>query len=274
MIISASRRTDIPAFYSNWFMERIREGWVEVKNPFNPSQKKLVSLQPEKVEAIIFWTRNVRPLLPYLKELDKRGYHYVFLYTITGYGPLFEKKSPPLQIALDDFRRLSDKIGPERVTWRFDPIIYLTEKGTEWVIECFDKIIRVVAPNTDRVIVSFLDFYKKVKQRLQKMEKTTGLKIIDPHSQSGIIEKIASELAERARINNLRIFSCAEKEKLTPFGIKPGSCIDGEKLNKIFNLTIEPEKDKHQRLKCRCTVSQDIGEYKTCRHGCIYCYAI
>jgi len=274
MIISASRRTDIPAFYSSWFMERIREGWVEVKNPFNPSQKKLVSLRPKEVEVIVFWTRNVSPLLPYLKELDERGYYYAFLYTITGYGPPLEKKSPPVEKALDDFRRLSEKIGPKRVTWRFDPIIYLPGKGKEWTLECFEKIIRVVAPNTDRVVVSFLDFYEKVKRRLQKMGKETGLKVIDLYSKKDTLREIATDLAKLARINNLEIFSCAEKEELTPYGIKAGSCIDGERLNKIFNLTIKIKKDKHQRPNCRCTVSQDIGEYNTCQHGCVYCYAI
>lgn len=274
MIISASRRTDIPAFYSSWFMERIREGKVTVKNPFNPSYKKVVRLRPEDVDVIVFWTRNANPILRYLKELDQRGFHYVFLYTITGYGTPLERHAPPLKNALETFKKLSQKIGPERVTWRFDPIIYISGKGEKWIAARFEKIARSLQNETNRVVVSFLDFYKKVAKRLAGLEEKTSLQIVDITNKQDIIRRISITLAELACKNNMTIYSCSEKINLESYGIRPGACIDGERLNRIFGLRIKIEKDKNQRPLCRCTVSQDIGEYNTCHYGCIYCYAI
>jgi DNA repair photolyase len=274
MIISASRRTDIPAFCAPWFMERIREGNVLVKNPFNPSQAKTVSLRPEEVDALVFWTRNAEPLMEHLEELDDRGYNYIFLYTITGYGPPLEKESPPLANALETFKKLSQKIGPEKIIWRFDPIIYASGKGEEWIASCFNKIAGALRNETQRVIVSFLDLYPKVIKRLKTVEKESGLKVMDLTHQSAIVGKIATSLAELATTNSMEIVSCAEKKELAGFGIQPGSCIDGEMLNRLFGTHITIEKDKSQRPQCRCTTSQDIGEYRTCRHGCVYCYAL
>ena len=274
MIISASRRTDIPAFYSSWFIERIREGKVIVKNPFNPTQKKVVSLVPEDVDVIVFWTRNADPLLGHLKELDQRGFRYVFLYTITGYGPPLERHAPPLEEAIETFKKLSEKIGPERITWRFDPIVYISGRGEEWIISRFEKIARSLRHETKRVIISFLDFYKKVAKRLAKLEEETGVKVVDIIKRREIIEQISTNLSSLASKNDMKIFSCAEKVDLKSFGIRPGSCIDGELLNQIFGLKIKVEKDKNQRPQCRCTISQDIGEYNTCKYRCVYCYAI
>jgi DNA repair photolyase len=274
MIISASRRTDIPAFYSSWFMERIREGNTLVRNPFNPSQAKTVSLRPEEVDAIVFWTRNAEPLMKNLIELDDRGYNYIFLYTITGYGTPLEKKSPPLEKALETFKKLSHEIGPEKIFWRFDPIIYASEKEEEWIASCFNQIARALRNETQRVIVSFLDFYPKVVKRLKAVEKECGFKIIELTHQNNIVGKISTTLAELATTNSMEICSCAENEELASFGIQPGSCIDGQVLNRLFGTQITIEKDKSQRLQCRCTTSKDIGEYRTCHHGCVYCYAL
>ncbi|MFH0812117.1 MAG: DUF1848 domain-containing protein [Pseudomonadota bacterium] len=274
MIISASRRTDIPAFYSTWFMDRIREGKVLVKNPFNPSQAKLVSLHSKDVEAIVFWTRNANPLLSHLEELDQRGFKYIFLYTITGYGSPLEKHVPSLTSAIETFRALSREIGPERLIWRFDPIIYLSGKGEEWITSLFEKIAQSLRNETKRVIISFLDFYPKVMRRLATLEEITGIKAVDIINSEDVVRRIATTLSALARKNNLEICSCAEKVNLEDFGIKPGKCIDGDCLNQIFGLHIKVEKDKSQRPQCRCTTSQDIGAYNTCRHGCWYCYAI
>ena len=129
MIISASRRSDIPAFHASWFMDCIREGQVTVKNPFNPKQESVIRLEPAQVDVIVFWTRNAAPLLGHLPELDDHGYDYIFLYTITGYGPPLESNCPSLERAVETFKQLSDTIDPERVIWRFDPIICIEGKG-------------------------------------------------------------------------------------------------------------------------------------------------
>lgn len=273
MIISASRRTDIPAFHASWFMERIRSGKVEVKNPFNPSRTKTVSLRPEDVDAVVFWTRNAEPLLNHLQELDDRGFNYIFLYTITGYGPPLEKQSPPLTDALATFKKLSQKIGPERIFWRFDPVVFVSGKGEDWITDRFNTIARALSRETGRVIVSFLDFYPKVVKRLKSLERESGLSVIDISQQDAVVGKIAAALASSAAAYGMDIVSCAEKTDIARFGINPGGCIDGNELNRLFGTCIPVKKDKNQRPECRCTASQDIGEYRTCRHECAYCYA-
>lgn len=245
MIISASRRTDIPAFYGAWFLERIRAGKVVVKNPFNPTQQKLVILRPEEVEAIVFWTRNATPLLPYLQELDERGYRYVFLYTITGYGPPLEPRSPSLEKALDCFLRLSDTLGPERVSWRFDPVLWVEGKGVQWITSRFEQIACSLKNHTSRVIVSFLDFYGKVVRSLQHLENTTGMKVVDLSEEAEKVSAIAASLAALARENRMQIQSCAEELDLAPHGIMPGACIDADALNRIFGLSL-PQGGKRQ----------------------------
>jgi len=213
-------------------------------------------------------------MLSHLEELEHRGFPYVFLYTITGYGPPLEKDSPPLGQALETFKALSNRIGPERVAWRFDPIIPIAGKGEEWVVARFEKILRALRNDTKRIIVSFLDVYKKVVRRLALIEKEYGFQVVDVSRHDDVVRQIATTLAELASGNNVAIQSCAEKTDLERFGIKPGSCIDGSWLNQIFGLRINIVKDRNQRTLCRCTTSQDIGEYDTCRYGCAYCYAV
>jgi len=273
MIISASRRTDIPAFYSSWLMDRLRQGAVTVKNPFNPTQQTYISLEPREVDAIVFWTRNPAPLMTHLAELDERGYRYYFLYTITGYGPPLEKYGPSLEAAVASFQCLSNRIGRSRVIWRFDPIMFIEGNGTSAVTSRFEHIARSLSGYTDRVIISFLDIYKKVSRRLNCLEKEHGIKIIDVSRQPEQIGPLAANLASRADDNGMEIQSCAEKVNMEPYGIMPGSCIDAMLMNKLFGLAVPPAKDKSQRPACRCAPSRDIGTYNTCRHGCVYCYA-
>ena len=245
-----------------------------VKNPFNPKQQSVVSLEPVNVDAIVFWTRNAAPLLRRLPELDERGYNYIFLYTITGYGSPLETNCPPLKKAAETFKRLSDMLGPERLIWRFDPIVSVEEKGSDWTIARFEEIARSLRGCTGRVVVSFLDLYKKIIRRLEKLKNEHGLTVADTANQPSFVSHAATALASLAAENEMEIYSCAEKTDLKPFGITPGSCIDAAYLNKIFGLAIPPAKDKSQRPHCTCAASRDIGTYNTCRHGCVYCYAI
>jgi DNA repair photolyase len=274
MIISASRRTDTPAFHATWFMDCIRREKVTVRNPFNPTQEKMVSLQPEDVDAIVFWTRNADPLIKHLPELDDRGYRYVFLYTITGYGSPLEKHSPAIDKATETFKTLSQMVGPQRVIWRFDPIIYVAEQGERQIISQFQQIANALVHTTSRVIISFLDFYKKVTKRLPALEQATGIHLVDIATNRRLVSGIANSLSAIASEHNMEIVSCAEKINLRAYGIRPGSCIDAQYLNEIFELNLSFSKDKGQRTRCRCSSSQDIGSYNTCRHGCVYCYAI
>lgn len=270
MIISASRRTDIPAFYAPWFMNRVRQGFLLSRNPFNAHQISRISLRPEDVEAIIFWTRNAEKIIEYLPELDDRGFKYYFQYTITGYPRTLEKSVPSPHKAIETFKLLSSRIGSGRVIWRYDPILASNLVEIDEHKRLFSKIATLLEGNTKRVVVSFADFYKKTERNLKSVE---GLRYRDMLQDSNLALELARELAEIARQNGMEIQSCAEAVELSSVGITHGKCIDDDLLNREFGLLLGGAKDKGQREECGCIKSIDIGQYNTCAHGCAYCYA-
>jgi len=272
MIISASRRTDIPAFYSNWFMNRITAGYVDIVNPFNPLMRKRIDLNSETVDAIVFWTRNAVPLLRHLDDLDNMGYKYIFLYTITGYPRELEENLPPLKTAIDTFKKLSDKVGPERVIWRYDPIIMSSITNGEYHLENFQMIAKELSGYTNRVIISFVDLYKKVQSRLIKLENEKNIRFFDMNQE--ICNRTASGFRQISESYGMEIQSCAEETDLSPAGVKPGQCIDSDYINETFDLEIPYTKDPGQRKRCLCAQSVDIGAYNTCGYRCLYCYAV
>ncbi|MDN5294000.1 MAG: hypothetical protein PWQ31_1305 [Eubacteriales bacterium] len=273
-IISASRRTDIPAFYGEWFINRIRAGYCLWKNPFNAKQISRVSLAPEDVIAIVFWTKNPRPFFRYLPELDSRGYRYYFQFTVNGYGPEMEPYLPPLAERIDTFRRLAEMVGPKRVIWRYDPIVFSNVHTTEFHREKFASILAQLRDYTRRVVVSIVDDYRKATVNFRRL-KAEGITVAAPPEP--VLQELASFLAAEAKKAGLEIQSCAEN---LPFlrraGIMPGKCVDADLIEKIFSLSLPAKyhlKDKSQRAECGCVVSKDIGVYDTCLHGCKYCYA-
>ena len=171
MIISASRRTDIPAFYAEWFMNRIRSGYCSVPNPFNRNQVSKVSLLPEDVEVIVFWTRNPKPLFPYFQELDQRGYKYYFQYSILDNPRSIDPKSPPVGPAIRAFQELSRKVGAERVIWRYDPIVLTDKTGVDFHVQTYEKIAAALASFTHRSVISIMDHYSKARGRLSQLPK-------------------------------------------------------------------------------------------------------
>ncbi len=267
MIISASRRTDIPAFFSKWFMNRVREEYLLIKNPFNANQIKRVSLNSNNVDAVIFWTRNPKPLIPYLNELDAKGYKYYFQYTITGYPRELEQNTPHPAKAIETFIELSDKIGKEKVIWRYDPIILSRYTNVDEHIRLFDKISRSLENKTDKVVISFADFYKKLTKNLQEIE----FKNILEDKQE--LHRLVENFTNIAKSRNLPIETCAEAINLDFYDIVHGKCIDDELIKTLFGLNLNLDKDKNQREECGCIKSLDIGSYNTCTHGCRYCYA-
>lgn len=267
MLISASRRTDIPAFYSEWFINRIREGYVLNKNPFNANQIKRIPLTPYQVDAIIFWTRNSKPLMKYLDELDEKGFNYYFQYTITGYSRELEKHTPHPLKAIETFIELSDKIGKEKVIWRYDPIIFTKYTPFEEHIRLFDKISKSLENKTDKVVISFADPYKKITKKLEALEYQD---ILETKSKLYELAKIMSDIATS---RNMKIESCSEEIDLDYCHIKHGKCIDDNLIENLFNINLNIGKDKNQRKECGCVQSVDIGIYNTCSHGCTYCYA-
>ncbi len=273
MIVSASRRTDIPAFYAEWFINRIRAGHLFVQNPFNANQFKRVDLSPGNVDVIVFWTKNPKPIIGYLDELDDRGYRYYFLFTLTAYPALLEPSVPPARELLAAFAALSRKIGAERMVWRFDPIILSDVTPESAVIGNFERLARQLRGSTSRVVISFVHLYNSVNRTLDRVSKEHGVAFHDGSRSPEQVQRIAAGLAEIARANLLEIVSCAQKPDLSAVGIEHGKCIDDRLIQRLFGISVSNRKDRNQREACPCVESQDIGQYNTCTHGCIYCYA-
>ena len=272
MIISASRRTDIPAFYSQWFMDCIHRGSCTVKNPYNPNQIREISLLPENVEAIVFWTRYPAPLLHYLDELDDRGYHYIFLFTITGYPQWLEAHAPELSQSIKIFKTLSDKIGAQKVIWRYDPIVFSRVLNFDFHINNFRAIASELHHYTQRVIVSIMEPYSSVIKRITKHLIDRNI-VFNPFADYNAeqMEQFFSSLSSIAHERGMHMQSCCSK--LSLYGISNGACIDQQLLSNIFNIQLHIPRDAHQRKNCLCTKSIDIGAYNSCRFGCMYCYA-
>jgi len=270
MIISASRRTDIPAFYTKWFMNRVRAGYCLVPNPFNPNQVSNISLEHENVDLFVFWTRNPKPLFPHLKELDARGYSYYFLFTLMDNPRILDPKSPSPEISLDTFRKLSDQIGPEKIIWRYDPIVLSNFTDIEFHKKTFDHIAGSLRGYTFRCIISFVDIYRKIEGRIKKLNDA-GFFLNEWNDMN--LSELLNFLVRIAGNNGIEIRSCASKIDLAGFGIPAGKCIDDDYITKTFGKNLELTKDPYQRKYCNCVSTKDIGMYDSCLYGCMYCYA-
>jgi len=264
VIISASRRTDIPSNYSDWFFNRIREGFVCVRNPMNPHQVSRISLTPDVVDGIVFWTKNPAPMLYKLDAL--RDYSFYFQFTLNPYGVDVEQNLPSKRDAIiPTFRALSAQIGKQRVVWRYDPI-FLNEKYTiQYHVRCFRMLCGCLADCTEKCTVSFLDLYRNMQRRI------APLSIAAPTSAQ--TEELMGHFASIAKAHGIEIDTCAEAIDLIRFGISHASCIDRKRLERIAGCRMALEKDKNQRPACGCAASIDIGTYNTCQNGCVYCYA-
>lgn len=277
MIVSVSRRSDIPAFHGAWFMEHLRRGEVTVRNPFRPAQAKTVSLKKQDVEAFVFWSRDPRPFLEYLPEIERLGYPYYFLITATGYPRELEPCTPRIEDAVGFFEELARRIGRRRVIWRYDPVIFTEHTPFDFHVSNFSGLAARLAPFAFRVIVSFFDPYPKVLRRLRKAGIVADTATGTPEQQADLLERFAAIAA----VSGLEIQSCAEAAlggHARPLvglaaGVAPGKCVDEKLLNELFNLCLPYRKDPSQRKLCLCQRSVDIGSYGSCDHGCLYCYS-
>ena len=264
MILSVSRRTDIPNYYSDWFFNRLKEGFVCVRNPFNARQISRIPLNREVVDCIVFWTKNPAPMLERLGELD--GYEYYFQFTLTGYGRDVEPGLPDKHRELiPTFKRLSEAIGPKRVIWRYDPIFINEGYTADGHIRAFRELCREFEGLTERVVISFLDPYARIKKWME------GMKAAPPDRET--MEWLAGNMAETAGRHGMGIYTCAELADLEHAGIRHGSCIDRRLIEELTGSRLKIKKDKNQRAECGCAESVDVGAYHTCRNGCAYCYA-
>lgn len=306
VIISASRSTDIPAFYAKWFFNRLAKGYCAWYNPFN-QQKMYVSFKHCKV--IVFWTKNPRPILPYLHELDKQGIHYYFQVTLNDYEQEgFEPNVPKVEQRIKTFKELSEMIGKERVIWRFDPLIITPSTTPRILLSKIWHIGNQLKGYTDKLVFSFVDViaYRKVQNNLIKETSCFNKDNVVSAEMNDVQRKEIVEGLVRLREVwkeqgwNITLATCAETIDLEAYGIEHNSCIDGRLMERLFATDYEliyylhtgklPEKDmfgnypelptkyknlkdKGQRKVCGCMISKDIGMYNTCRHFCIYCYA-
>jgi hypothetical protein len=265
MIVSASRRTDIPAFYAEWLFGRIHDGRVLVRNPFNARQVRKIKISPETVDGFVFWSKNPEPMLGKLDGLN--GYAYYFQYTLNGYLADIEVHVPPVAERRDTFMRLADTIGPEKMIWRYDPVLLNGQYTAASHIDQFGETADKLRGYTKKAVFSFIDFYKKIEPAV----KSRGI------TDASIMEKkmIASHFAEIARSCGMLIDTCAEDIDLAEYGIAHGCCIDAGLIAAIAGrpLAAVAAKDKNQRPECGCAASVDIGAYHSCPHGCVYCYA-
>lgn len=288
VIISASRSTDIPAFYSEWFMNRLKAGYVKWINPFN-QQPMYVSF--EKARVIVFWTKNAEPMLKHIDELNKMGLNYYFTFTINDYEEEgLEPNVPSLTARIKTFQQLSNRIGKGKVVWRFDPLILSKTITVEKLLKRVENIGNQLAGYTDKLVISFADIglYNRVSSNLEKTDQ--GFREFGQEE----CRKIAEGLQKLNQKWKMTIATCSEKIDLKPYGIVHNRCVDDELMIKLFSednylmdflgvdrqgslLDIENKrpnlKDKGQRKECGCIISKDIGQYNTCGHLCLYCYA-
>ena len=261
MIISASRRTDIPAFYSDWFFNRIKERYVLVPNPYNSKMISRISLDPAIVDCIVFWSKNPAPMLEKLKE-----YNYYFQFTLNPYGPEIENHLPIISKRIDTFKRLSDRIGKEKVIWRYDPVLTNETYTPGFHKEKFAEIAYELKEHTEKCMLGFIDHYQHIRTAVSRFNIQPLLK--------ADIEEMAASFKKTVDTCSIQLDTCTVKVDLTHLGIPGGLCIDNQLVERIAGYPISARKDKNQRDICRCAESIDIGIYESCLNGCIYCYAI
>lgn len=264
MILSVSRRTDIPAWYSEWFFRRLKEGDVLVRHPMNYHQVGRIAVNPDVVDGIVFWTKNPAPMLDRLGELE--NYPCYFQVTLNAYGRDVEPNIPSKsEVLIPAFQALSQRLGRERVLWRYDPI-FLSQKYTvEYHCRYFERLAQRLHPYTELCTISFIDYYRGTHRRLDPL----GEREISEHE----VLELAGRMSQIAARYGLTLCTCAEAIDLERFGIGHGACIDRRRLERIGGARLEVGQAASQRPVCGCAEAVDIGMYNTCRGGCLYCYA-
>lgn len=269
MIISASYRTDIPAFYGDWLMNRLRAGFCLVRNPYG-GQISRVSLSPGDIDGLVLWTKNIGPFLRHLPTLAARGLPFVVQHSITGYPRELERATPPIDRVLDSAARLASAHGPRALVWRYDPILLSSLTPLSFHLDHFGRLCESLRGLCDEVTVSFLRVYAKSRRHLDTAATRHGFDWRDPPLQAK--RDLIEALVPIAQSNGMRLSVCAQSELLVP-GAIAARCVDAQRLSDIAGHTIRA-KARGNRAGCGCAESRDIGAYDTCPHGCAYCYAV
>jgi len=269
VIVSASYRTDIPAFYGAWFLERLRRGSCRVVNPYGGPDYE-VALTPEVADGFVFWTRNAKPFLAALEETAARGIPFVVQYTITGYPREIEPSVVPAEQAATLVRELSGRYGRRAVVWRYDPVFLTSLTPPDWHLRRFAELATALAGATDEVVLSFAQIYAKTRVNSDNAARRHGFAWSDPEPEAKI--ELLGRLAALARDRGLAPSLCSQPELSSP-GLAAARCIDAARLSDVAGRPIAAP-TKGNRPGCLCARSRDIGAYDTCPHGCVYCYAV
>jgi DNA repair photolyase len=270
-IVSVSRRTDVPAFYADWFMRRLAEGRAGYVQPFG-GKRYLVSLRPADAAVFVFWSKNFMPFTEKLRTIKASGYHSYFNYTINNYPRVFEPAVPPAGRLIENLKELSDRHSPAQINWRYDPIVISQRTDYDFHLRNFEKLASALSGYVHRCTVSFVSFYGKVKKSFARLQQCDDARMEEPEIEAKV--RLANELADRAGAFGMKLHSCCcgylENEK-----IGRAHCVDGELLKELFfkNDADVNFKPKPTRAGCGCAESLDVGAYDTCAHGCVYCYA-
>jgi Domain of unknown function (DUF1848) len=266
VIVSASYRTDIPAFYGRWFLRRLDAGFCRTSNPYN-RRVSTVSLLPEDVDGFVFWTKNLGPFLEPLSTIRTRGYPFVVQYTITGYPRELEQAVIPWQRSCDQAAETASRFGRRVVVWRYDPILTTSLTPVSFHVDRFAAIAERLTGVVDEVVVSWTQMYKKTTANLNK----TGLEWSDPSDADK--RDLVTRLAAEASRHRIALTVCSQSAYASAPGAQPAKCIDAARLGDVRGEPLAA-KTLGNRPDCECHESRDIGEYDTCPHGCVYCYAV
>lgn len=269
MIISASYKTDIPAFYGEWFLRRLRAGSCRMRNPYG-GQWYDISLAQRDVDGFVFWTKNLGPFLSALAEVRQRGYPFVVQYAINGYPRELESAVTDSARSVEHMRRIAETYGPRAAVWRYDTIVTTSLTPFDFHRRNFAALARALEGTTDEVVVSFAQIYKKTLRNMDAAARRFGFTWSDPDAEEK--RTLLDELAACAASHGIRLTLCAQPELLTPHAAE-ARCIDAIRLSDVAGRPIGASL-KGNRPGCACYYSRDIGEYDTCPHGCVYCYAV
>lgn len=277
MIISASYKTDIPTFYGEWFINRLRAGYCKMINPYG-GQIYTIDLSPESVDGFVFWTKNIGPFLKYFPEIQRTGVPFMIQHTINGYPRELESRVVNYMHTVEHMKRLAGEYGSERLVWRYDPIIFSSLTNYAFHQRTFAALASLLEGTTDEVVISFAQLYKKTKRNMENAAHEHSFTWDEHKSEEFVLEngrRLAVELAQMALIHGMRLKICSQKSFLIPGVIEEARCVDAERLERIVGGSLSTKvKQKGNRKECGCFASRDIGEYDTCPHGCVYCYAV
>jgi len=269
MIVSASYRTDIPAYYADWFAARLRAGFAMVRNPYGGADYR-VALGADAVDGFVFWTRNAAPFRSMLDHLAADHRPFIIQFTVTGYPRMLEAGVIEAEAAVAQLRDLARRFGGRRLIWRYDPIVMTDGTDRDWHRRQFARLAAALAESVDEVVISFAEIYRKSRRNLDRAGARHGFQWHDPDAAEK--QSLCGELAACAADHGMTLSVCSQAA-LTPTGVAAARCIDLQRLGDVAGRPLTG-KTKGNRPGCLCAESRDIGTYDSCPQGCCYCYAV